>query len=90
MNGFSAFVKRSKPMAVIFFAGLIRGYALDTTNVSDFIERRYYPIRFVDIGLYLRLRRVLISYPFPGTLAVADILSFNIDKLFIGGMTCLL
>lgn len=63
-------------------------YAMQTNNVSDYVEFWHYEIRFVDLAVYLRLRRELNSYPFPGTLAVADIFSFNVTKAFIGGMTC--
>ena len=71
-----------------FFCRPHPSYAVNASNISDFIERVHYDIRFVDVGIYLRLRQLFKTFPFPGTLVVADILAFNINKLFIGGMTC--
>ena len=58
------------------------------------IMERFMPVRYLDVGLYNELTRALdlgIKWggnPFPGTLVVADILSHNVSRVFIGGMTC--
>lgn len=80
--------KAFKDEGGVFFCRPHPFYALNTNAVSDFIESVHYDIRFVDVGIYLRLRQLFKTFPFPGTLAVVDILSFNVSELYIGGMTC--
>lgn len=64
------------------------------------LTETFMQVRYVDIGLYFdlmkgidftdtfKLTHRLGATPFPGTLAVADILSHNVKEAFIGGMTC--
>ena len=47
------------------------------------------PFRLVDKVLYADLKKTLSSSPFAGTVAIMDLLQFNIQELYVAGFTCL-
>lgn len=63
-------------------------YAVTDILANNRMRELWGELRYVGLGLYFNLWKIMGYPPFPGTLVVADILAHDVTSVFIGGMTC--
>lgn len=49
----------------------------------------YADVRYINVGLYVQVAKLVGAYPLSGTVAIADILRHNVTEAYITGFPCM-